>query len=149
MPIEIGVDNATAITFASGTVKKSKLRHIDARQDWVQALRDSELVKLVKVPTKDNYADLMTKILEPETFTNLRDGMMVSAAIPESVLERSGPSGYNQPAAGQGAGVGGLGAACAPAESCSVEPGAAPRRQKEIGGLPGLQPGLQPGRSPG
>ena len=96
MPIEIGVDNATAITFASGTVKKSKLRHIDARQDWVQALRDSELVKLVKVPTKDNYADLMTKILEPETFTNLRDGMMVSAAIPETVLERSGPSGYNQ-----------------------------------------------------
>ena len=43
MPIEIGVDNMTAITFAAGTVEKSKLRHIDARQDWVQALRDSEL----------------------------------------------------------------------------------------------------------
>ena len=90
MPIEIGVDNAAAITFASGTVKKSKLRHIDARQDWVQALRDSELVKLVKVDTKDNYANLMTKILEPETFLNLRDGMMVNVAIPESVLEQSG-----------------------------------------------------------
>ena len=38
MPVKIGVDNATAITFASGTVKKSELRHIDARQDWVQAL---------------------------------------------------------------------------------------------------------------
>ena len=141
MPIEIGVDNATAITFASGTVKKSKLRHIDARQDWVQALRDSELVKLVKVPTKDNYADLMTKILEPETFTNLRDGMMVSAAIPESVLERSGPSGYNKQAAGRGAGAEVLGAACAPGKASSVEPGAAPRRQKEIGGLPGPSPG--------
>ena len=35
MPIENGVDNATAITFAAGTVKKGKLRHIDARQDWV------------------------------------------------------------------------------------------------------------------
>ena len=48
----------------------------------MQALRDSELVKLVKVPTKDNYADLMTKILEPETFTNLRDGMMVKCGNP-------------------------------------------------------------------
>ena len=75
--------------------------------------------------------------------------MMVNAAIPESVLERSGPSGHNQPAAGQGAGVGGLGAACAPAESCSVEPGAAPRRQKEIGGLPEKEPVRLPGRSPG
>ena len=83
----IGVDNATAITFAAGPVKKNKLRHIDARQDWVQALRDSELVKLVKVDTKDNYADLMTKILDPETFTNLRDGMMVNVAIPDSMIE--------------------------------------------------------------
>ena len=31
MPIKIGADNAAAITFASGTAKKSKLRHIDAR----------------------------------------------------------------------------------------------------------------------
>ena len=141
IPIEIGVDNATAITFASGTVKKSKLRHIDARQDWVQALRDSELVKLVKVPTKDNYADLMTKILEPETFTNLRDGMMVNVAIPESVLEQSGPSGHSQAAAGRGAGAGVHGAACMPEKANSVQPGAAPRRQKEIGGLTGLSPG--------
>ena len=73
MPIKIGVDNTAAITFASGTVKKSKIRHIDARQDWVQALRDAELMKLVKVDTKGNYADLMTTILNPETFTNLQD----------------------------------------------------------------------------
>ena len=98
-------------------------------------------MKLVKVPTKDNYTDLMTKILEPETFTNLRDGMMVSVAIPESVLEQSGPSGYNKVAAGRGAGAEVLGAACTPEKASSVEPAAAPRRQKEIGGLPGLSPG--------
>ena len=49
-------------------------------------------MKLVKVDTKDNYADLMTKILDPETFTNLRDGMMVNVAIPDSMIERSGTS---------------------------------------------------------
>ena len=70
MPIAIGVDNATAITFAAGTVEKGKLRHIDARQDWVQALQDSELAKLVKVDTKENYADIMTKIPDPGTLTH-------------------------------------------------------------------------------
>ena len=63
-PIKIQVDNQTALSFATGTVKKSKLRHIDARQDWVQALRDANLVKLAKVHTRDNLADLGTK-LEP------------------------------------------------------------------------------------
>ena len=41
---------------------------------------------------KGNYADLMMKILEPKTFTNLRDSMMVNVAIPESVLEWSSTS---------------------------------------------------------
>ena len=68
---------------------KSKLRHIEAGQDSVQALRDAELVKLVKVNTKDNFADLMAKILDPETFTNLQHRTMANAAIPDSVIERS------------------------------------------------------------
>ena len=79
----------------------------------------------------------MTKILEPDTFTNLRDGMMVNVAIPESVLERSGPSGSSKVADGRGAGAEVLSAAGTPEKANSVEPGAAPRRQKEIGGLPG------------
>ena len=90
----------------SDTVKKSKLRHIDARQDWVQALRDSELVKLVKVNMKDNYANLMTKILDPETSTNLRDGMMVNVAIPESIIEQSGTSSSVGVGNGQGPAAG-------------------------------------------
>ena len=92
MPIEIGVDNATAITFAAGTVKKGKLRHIDATEDWVQALRDSELVKLVKVGTKENYADIMTRILDPSTFAALREGILVNVAIPDSLAEQSSTS---------------------------------------------------------
>ena len=36
----------------------------------MQAIRDSEQVKLVKVDTKENYADLMAKILDPGTFAN-------------------------------------------------------------------------------
>ena len=90
-PIKIQVDNQTALSFATGTVKKSKLRHIDARQDWVQALRDASLVKLAKVHTSDNLADLGTKLLEPDTFEGLRDRIMVIRPIPQSKLEQ--PSG--------------------------------------------------------
>ena len=43
-------------------MKKSKLQHIDTWQDWVQALCALELVKLVKVNMKANYADLMTSL---------------------------------------------------------------------------------------
>ena len=99
LPIEIAVDNTTAIAFASGTVKKSKMRHIDARQDWVQALRDGDLVKLVKVDTKNNLADLGTKVLDPDTFERLRDCMMVCHPIPAADLELGSRSNSGAPAA--------------------------------------------------
>ena len=92
-PIKIQVDNQTALSFATGTVKKSKLRHIDARQDWVQALRDATLVKLAKVHTSDNLADLGTKLLEPDTFEGLRDRIMVNRPIPQSKLEQPNGAG--------------------------------------------------------
>ena len=98
LPIEIAVDNTTTIAFASGMVKKSKMRHIDARQDWVQALRDGNLVKLVKVNTKDNLADLGTKLLDPETFERLRNGMMVCHPIPATNLELGSHSDSEAPA---------------------------------------------------
>ena len=59
------VDNSTAIAFADDSGKRSKMRHIDCRQRWVQALRDHSLVTLQKVDTNDNLADLFTKILGP------------------------------------------------------------------------------------
>ena len=55
--------------------KKSKLRYIDARQNWVQVLCNSNLVKLVKVNMKSNHADLMTKWVVLSSFpASLRDG---------------------------------------------------------------------------
>ena len=65
-PVCIGVDNATAVAYANGTVKRSKIQHIDARQDWVGAMRDSNICKLWKVDTKENESDLLTKIHEAD-----------------------------------------------------------------------------------
>ena len=94
-PIKIHVDNQTALSFATRTVKKSKLRHINARQDWVQALRDATLVKLAKVHTSDNLADLGTKLLEPDTFEGLLDRIMVNRPIPQ---DRSLSPSWSSPA---------------------------------------------------
>ena len=58
--IMLEVDNATATTFSKDQVRRSKLRHIDLRQAWVEALRDEHIVKLVKVDTSENLADLNT-----------------------------------------------------------------------------------------
>ena len=82
-PVSIGVDNATAVAYGNGTVKRSKIRHTDARQDWVGAMRDSSICKLWKVDTTDNELDLLTKIHEADQFEQLRDRCMVFRQIPK------------------------------------------------------------------
>ena len=81
-PFHILVDNSTAIAFAKCATKCSKLRHIDCRQRWVQALRDRTICDLIKVGTDDNLSDIFTKILGPSKFESLRDRMMVACDMP-------------------------------------------------------------------
>ena len=81
LPIKLQVDNAAAIAFGDGRVRRTKMKHIDVRQEWVRALRDSEVCKLSKVDTKLNLADLFTKILDPDTFERLRGRMMARHSL--------------------------------------------------------------------
>ena len=82
LPYTIRVDNTAAIAFSKGNVRRSKLKHIDARQQWVQYLRDKELCRLEYVNTKENLADFYTKILDTDTFERLRGQMMVERPLP-------------------------------------------------------------------
>jgi hypothetical protein len=61
--ITLQVDNAACQAFASSRrfYGRSRLRHVDARQHWVQCLRDSELVRTVHVPTGENLADFFAQ----------------------------------------------------------------------------------------
>ena len=81
-PIVIRIDNTAAMAFANGRVRRSKLKHIDVRQEWVQALRDHSVVKTEYVNTKENLADFFTKILDNDTFVRLRDDMMGVCPVP-------------------------------------------------------------------
>mgnify|MGYP001278094828 FL=1 len=75
--IELQVDNTTAEAFMNNSVKKSKLKHIDCRQEWVKTLRDKDIVTPVHVHTDLNTADFFTKILSQPKFTDIRDRFMV------------------------------------------------------------------------
>ena len=75
-PFKLQMDNAAAECFANNSCFKSKLRHIDCRQEWVKILRDREICTPVHVDTKDNLADILTKILPVGTFERLRDQLM-------------------------------------------------------------------------
>ena len=75
-PFKLHIDNEAAKVFVEGTAFKTKLKHIDCRQFWVQTLRDKNICKPIKVASADNLADLFTKILPPTTFERLRNMIM-------------------------------------------------------------------------
>ena len=47
------------------------------------ALRDDSIVNLIKVDTKDNLADLNSKLLDEHNFERLHDQIMTRRPIPE------------------------------------------------------------------
>ena len=75
-PFTLHVDNKAALAFAENTVFKSKLKHIDVRQEWIQSLRNSSILTPKYVKSEDNLADIFTKIMPVEVFVKLRDRMM-------------------------------------------------------------------------
>lgn len=61
-PLQIQVDNQARISFQKSTCPNTKLLGcFDLREKWVQELRDRNKVMTVKVHTKDNCSDLLTK----------------------------------------------------------------------------------------
>ena len=75
--IIVEVDSETARSFSNNSCKKSKLKHIDCRQEWVQVLRDKDILKCVHIPGTENLADLFTKILDPGDFIRQRGTIMI------------------------------------------------------------------------
>ena len=70
--------------FLKDQARCSKLQHIDCRQAWVEALCDGHIVKLIKVDTNDNLADLNSKLLNVVCFSYLVDKIMVRKELPTS-----------------------------------------------------------------
>ena len=61
-PIKIWCDSAGAISFKNDTCPVSKIRGaFDYREDWVEDLKESEIVEVWKIKEVRNLADLLTK----------------------------------------------------------------------------------------
>jgi hypothetical protein len=76
-PMKLLMDNASAEVFTNDTAFKTRLKHIDVRQEWVKCLRDKSIVIPEHVPSAENLADMFTKALSKDTFEGLRDQIMV------------------------------------------------------------------------
>ena len=72
-PFVLELDNMAAKIFADGSAQRSKLKHIDARQEWVRTLRDRRVCTTRHIPTAENIADIFTKILPWKIFLTLRN----------------------------------------------------------------------------
>ena len=87
LPIILQVDNAACEAFINHTAFRTKLKHIDCRQEWVRMIRDKSILKPVHVESALNLADLFTKILDRATFERLRDRMMVRRHLQHDMNE--------------------------------------------------------------
>ena len=76
-PAKLQLDNSTAEVFANNSAFNAKLKHIDTRQEWVQLLRNKDILITEHVDTKLNIADIFTKFLSKEDFIFIRGLIMV------------------------------------------------------------------------
>ena len=75
-PFILQVDNAACESFAKADARRSKLKHIDCRQEWIKILRDKNIMLPKHVDTKLNVADIFTKISDKKTFEGLVNMIM-------------------------------------------------------------------------
>ena len=73
LPFDLQMDNEAARIFCMGSAAKTRLKHIDCRQEFVRLLRNKDILRAVHVPSKENLADLMAKILPRPTFEYLME----------------------------------------------------------------------------
>jgi hypothetical protein len=75
-PFFLQMDNTAAIAFSKNTCFKSKLKHIDVRQEWVRTLRNKDIMLPVHVSSALNLADILTKILSTAEFLRMRERLL-------------------------------------------------------------------------
>ena len=79
MHFMLKMDNDAAQIFCLGSMHKTKLKHINCHQEWVRCL--GKIMAPVHVNSKDNDADLFTKILSREPFEMAHNCIMVEHNI--------------------------------------------------------------------
>jgi peroxiredoxin family protein len=71
-PIEIYIDNRSAIALAKNPVYHERSKHIDTRHYFIREHTKNKEVKLISCKTNDQIADIFTKPLKGEILIRLK-----------------------------------------------------------------------------
>ena len=67
-PIEIRCDSEAAINVAKAEESHKASKHLDVKLHSIRERIEHGIISVLRVPTKENVADMFTKSLPPDTF---------------------------------------------------------------------------------
>jgi len=70
--LKINCDSMSAIYLATNQVYHARTKHIDVRFHFVRVILDDGDIELLKVHTKENPADMLTKVVSGVKFTHYK-----------------------------------------------------------------------------
>ena len=71
-PVNIYVDNKSAISLAKNPVSHNHSKHINIKYHFIREQVNEKIVKLVHCRTYENLLDIFTKPLKPDTFQKMK-----------------------------------------------------------------------------
>ncbi|XP_073277629.1 uncharacterized protein [Primulina huaijiensis] len=74
-PLIMYCDNSSAINISKNPVQPSRTKHIDIRHHFIRDLVEKGLIRMEFVDTNNQLADIFTKALDFERFSNLRKSL--------------------------------------------------------------------------
>ena len=74
--VPVFCDNDNAVGKAMGTKNTPQSKHIALKYHYIMQLCESDTVVVLRVPSKDNRADLLTKPVDQAVFDSLRDRLL-------------------------------------------------------------------------
>ena len=87
-PLDLHVDNKSAIDIAYNPEHHGRMKHVDRRHFYIRELVEEHRIRVPFVSTTHNIADIFTKPLMENTFFRLRDTIM---NVPEHQREQMSP----------------------------------------------------------
>ena len=81
-PVTVLEDNQACIRMIENPVVSARNRHFAMRMWWLRQQAEDSTITLRHVPSRQQLADIFTKVLPAPTFTVLRDALMAHAPLP-------------------------------------------------------------------
>ncbi|GJX22062.1 hypothetical protein Tco_0226507 [Tanacetum coccineum] len=82
--VPIMCDNKGAIDLSKNPVQHSRTKHIEIHHQFLRDIVQKGNISIEKVASKDNLADILTKLLKREQFNYLRLGLGMMEHIPDN-----------------------------------------------------------------